>query len=197
MASPATKFALKVISFQNWLNPTNDGLAALVGERFITADMIDFLPVPEQSLQGTWPYNPHLKPESKLWRLLLVLPLLSLSVFASQILWAEGIPDVEINRMAADRRVTWDSGSQAIPQAVFHVKWLDDLLSLVAVAFAPSIMEFGPHGAWWQMLSFLTDYGTIYAIFLVEAARRSNIFLPASWSVLSQHSSTHISMQTY
>lgn len=171
---------LKIVRFQNWLNPTNDGLVAQIGERLIAADMIDYLPVPEQSLQGTWPYNPHMKPESKLYRLLLVLPLLSLSVLASQVLWAKGIPDVEINRMAANRLVTWEGGSQAIPKAVFHIKWLDDVISLVAVAFAPSIMGFGPHGAWWQMLSFLTDYGTIYAIFLVEAARRSNVFLPAS-----------------
>jgi len=143
--------------------------------------MIEYLPVPEQSLRGTMPYNPHLKKESKLWRLLLVLPLLGLSILASQVLWAKGVPDVEINYMAANRIVTWEGGKQVIPRAVFHIKWLDELISLVAVAFAPSIMEFGPNGAWWQMLNFLTDYGTIYAIFLVEAARRSNIFLPASW----------------
>lgn len=142
--------------------------------------MIGYLPVPEQSLQGTMPFNPELKKESKIWRAILVLPLLGIGVLASRVLWAKGIPDVEINRMAADKLVTWEGGSQYLPRSVFHVQWLDDVIRLAAIAFSPSIMNLGPNGAWWQMLGFLTDYGTIYSIFLIEAARRSNIFLPAS-----------------
>jgi hypothetical protein len=61
----------------------------------------------------------------------------------------------------------------------FHgSKAIDDLWRLAIVAFAPSTLEIDPV-SWFQMVTFITDLGVIYSIWLLESTRKVNKWTPA------------------
>lgn len=60
------------------------------------------------------------------------------------------------------------------PLAGFYgVEFIDSRIRVLAACFAS--FQFADLVSNWQSFSFLTDIGIIYAIFLIEAARRANI----------------------
>lgn len=121
------------------------------------------------------PFNPEQgigKKESVLFRAFLALPFLGLSAFCLNRMNA-GAGLNELGEVFQTGILTWDGGSFTLPKAVFHVNLLDSIFRPMTVIFASPNFGIDPV-AWWQMLSFITDYGVLYSIFLIESTRRSN-----------------------
>jgi len=155
-----------------------DSLCDMFSEFTIGATKIDYLPPPKRSLEGTMPFNPEqgvAKRESILWRLFLVIPFFMLSAFCLNRMEVAPLNPFlpQVTEILQAGRIAWDGGSFTLPETFFHVKLLEDLMRPGTIVFAPSSFGIDPV-AWWQMLSFITDLGVLYSIFLIESTRRSN-----------------------
>jgi len=154
-----------------------DMLSDLNSDLLIGATKLDYLPVPERSMRGTMPFNPDQgigHKESLLYRMLLALPFLALSALAFNLMTADGaLLAKAVGEILENGHIAWDRGSFTLPTAFYHIKWLDDTLRPVTIFFASADFEIDPV-AWWQMLSFITDLGVLYSIFLIESTRRAN-----------------------
>lgn len=152
-----------------------DAFADMFADMLIGATKIDYLPPPERSLKGTMPFNPDQgigKKESVLYRLLLALPFFLLSALSLNRMDA-GLGLAEIGGIIQTGSMAWEEISFSLPQSFYHIEWLDNKLRPLTIVFASSNFGIDPV-AWWQMLSFLTDLGVLYSIFLIESSRRSN-----------------------
>jgi hypothetical protein len=153
-----------------------DILSDMMGDWLIGAAKIDYLPPPARSLRGTMPFNPDQgvgKKESIMLRLLLALPFLALSALAFKFMTAAGSGLNGIGEMLTEGRITLGDNSFALPETFYHIGWLDDKFRPLTIMFASSNFEIDPIG-WWQMFSFITDFGVLYSIILIESTRRSN-----------------------
>jgi 2-polyprenyl-6-methoxyphenol hydroxylase-like FAD-dependent oxidoreductase len=154
-----------------------DVLSDLMADLLIGATKLDFLPPPDRSLRGTMPFNPEQgigKKESILYRFVLVLPFFALSALAYNRMSA-GSGMSEVGEIIQNGRITWGENSFDFPATFYHIDWLDSKLQPLSIVFASSNLEIDPV-AWWQMLCFITDFGVLYSIFLIESTRRSNNF---------------------
>ena len=153
-----------------------DHLIDMQSDLIVGATKIDYLPPPPRSFNATLPFNPEQgvgKKESILWRMFLALPFLGLSYLALTLMDpTAAFPGV--GKVLQSGTISWDGGSIPVRESFYHVKFLDDLWRPVTVIFAPWNLGFDPVG-WWQMLTFITDFGTLYSIFLIESARRANL----------------------
>lgn len=58
-------------------------------------------------------------------------------------------------------------------QSFYGVKVIDEFIKPITAAFAST--QFGDEIANWQTFQFLLDAGVLYAIMLLESARRANL----------------------
>lgn len=145
----------------------------------IAPDILNFLPVPERALRGTMGYNKLVgagTTEATWLRWFLALP------FIAAFFVAAGRMDPtnaigSIIETLQKGNLKWKTGSMPIYDTFFGNKSLDDFLKLVTTFFAPWTLGYDAPGAW-QATQFLTDYGVLYSIMLIEAQRRANIFTP-------------------
>jgi len=123
------------------------------------------------------PFNPELgltNLESKLKRMLLALPFLGLTVLAVQHIHLDLVKQLRpfTAEILKAGKIEWDSSSIDIRETFYHIKFIDDIWRDITVAFLPTQL-FEPI-TMWQMPTFLADFGVVYAIFLIESARRAN-----------------------
>ncbi|KAF2801072.1 hypothetical protein K505DRAFT_227365 [Melanomma pulvis-pyrius CBS 109.77] len=79
---------------------------------------------------------------------------------------------------SATGRIAWDGGSIPILQKFHMIPFLDEVFRDVTIGFGPSTLEYDAP-TWWQMFSFLNDFGVLYMICLLEATRPANKWTPA------------------
>jgi hypothetical protein len=154
-----------------------DFLADLIADITVGSIKIDYLPPPERSLDAPMPFNPELgltNLESKLKRMLLALPFLGLTVLAVQHIHLDLVKQLRpfTAEILKAGKIEWDSSSIDIRETFYHIKFVDDIWRDITVAFLPTQL-FEPI-TMWQMPTFLADFGVVYAIFLIESARRAN-----------------------
>ena len=152
-----------------------DTLIDMQSDLVVGAIMLDYLPPPPRSLKATLPFNPEQgvgKKESLLLRALLALPFLGLVALAVNCMVADGAFPA-VGKIIKEGSITWDGGSVPVLSTFYHIKWLDDLWRPVTIIFAPWNFAIDPV-AWWQMVTFITDFGVLYSILLIESARRAN-----------------------
>ena len=153
-----------------------DLLIDMQSDLMVGATMLDYLPPPPRSLKATLPFNPEQgvgKKESVLFRVFFAFPFLLLLGLAAKFMVADAAYP-QIGKILESRSITWDGGSVAIPESFYRIKWLDDLWRPVTVVFAPWIFDID-HIASFQIFTFLTDFGLLYSIFLIESTRRANL----------------------
>lgn len=153
-----------------------DHLMDLQAESVVGATSIDYLPPPLRALNATCPFNPEQgvgKKESVLFRAFIALPFLGLVALALTRMDASAAFPA-VGRILQSGSITWNGGSVPVRNTFYHIKWLDDLWRPVTILFAPWNLEIDPI-AWWQMLTFITDFGLLYSIMLIESVRRANL----------------------
>jgi hypothetical protein len=156
---------------------------------------IDYPPVPDRSTRGTMPFNPSqglAKSESKLLRAVKALPFLAISAAAFYLMLVvssdRGMYNCRANKvkhafpeMLARFEVIMDKGVHntiGLPdhvqplQSFYGVEFIDSRVRGLCAFFAS--VQFVEHVANWQGFTFLTDAGIVYAIVLIESARRAN-----------------------
>ncbi|TKX19870.1 FAD-binding domain-containing protein 47 [Elsinoe australis] len=154
-----------------------ESLADLQADLFIASPMLDFLPPPQWSVEANCPFNPTQGVGKKEWRmirLLLAIPFFLSFYFASTVLVADAILP-SISKFSSDR--LYQSGNFSFPllDTFSHLPELDNRWRTITAAFVPSTLSLDPLSRT-QTLLFLTDFATIYAILLIESARRANNF---------------------
>jgi hypothetical protein len=106
-----------------------DFLQDVVCEVYVGALMLDYLPPPKASLNGTMPFNPNQgegQKESKIKRALLALPFLGLFYIAKTSMdLTVSIPWV--TQMLESGKIVWETGSVPVQYTFYKIKWLDDL----------------------------------------------------------------------
>ncbi|OCK81047.1 hypothetical protein K432DRAFT_425251 [Lepidopterella palustris CBS 459.81] len=112
------------------------------------------------------------KRESVLIRALRSFPFVLLIAFAFNRMDAEEAIK-EVDEVIHSGILTWSGGSLPIYDSFFGIQWLDNLWRPVTVIFAAWNLEIDPV-MWWQMLTFVTDFGLIYSIMLIESTRTAN-----------------------
>ena len=168
-------FAERIIAFYIIPN-AGDHLIDMMSDLFIGATKIDFLPTPLRSLSGTMPFNPSqgVTKREKIWyRMLLALPFVVLTIGAYQcIIAGDGLQS--ISGILESGSLSWDQQSFDVSRPVFHISWADNFLKPDIVLFSSSSFEIDPV-AWWQVFTFLTEFGVLVSIMVIEATRRSNV----------------------
>ncbi|KAF1843132.1 FAD binding domain-containing protein [Cucurbitaria berberidis CBS 394.84] len=130
---------------------------------------LDYLPVPEKSLHGNMPFNPSQgmgHTESKLLRAAKALPFLGITSLAVYLMWGGVHNNVG------------KPGFVKPLQNFYGFEFIDSRFRGLTACFAS--FQFVDLICNWQSFSFLTDIGVIYAILLIESARRANILTFAS-----------------
>ncbi|KAI1370788.1 hypothetical protein F4677DRAFT_437494 [Hypoxylon crocopeplum] len=74
--------------------------------------------------------------------------------------------------------IEWEGGRVSIINHFHHVDLLDQIWRGTTATFAPSTLGFD-NVASWQMFSFLTDLGPVYAVWIMESYRPANARTPA------------------
>ncbi|SPQ21788.1 e4b63ad3-5a7e-4741-a663-b6a2f33bb911 [Thermothielavioides terrestris] len=72
--------------------------------------------------------------------------------------------------LGSDNKISWDGGSITIFPQFYPLRILDDMWRGVTVVFAIPSLGIDSLG-WWQNLSFLTDLGPVYAVWILESCR--------------------------
>lgn len=149
----------------------------MVAETIAGATMIDYLPPPPRSVTGIMPFNPSHglgKRESIFWRAFLASPLLVMTFIAAYVLNAAPAMPSALDVLKSGE-IRWTLGAVPLRGAFYHVEWLDNIFRSVFVFFAPSLYGYDAMSSW-QMVTFLTDFGLIYSIYVIESGRRANAF---------------------
>ncbi|KAF9766742.1 hypothetical protein IL306_000815 [Fusarium sp. DS 682] len=168
------------VFFRFLLPRLGDFLADMGSNIFVGAPMLEYLPPPKASLGGTMPFNPTQgedKKESKVKRALVALPLLGLFYLATRVLdVTESAPWAL--QMLETGKVSLDTHPVPIRRAFYNINWLDTFWAPINMYFVPILSGYDA-AARKQLLSFLTDYGVIIAIWAIESNRRNNALTPA------------------
>ncbi|KAF4334071.1 FAD NAD(P)-binding domain protein [Fusarium beomiforme] len=176
----AVQGTVERLFFWLFLPRLGDFLADMGSNIYIGAPMLEYLPPPKASLGGTMPFNPTQgedKKESKVKRALVTLPLLGLFYLTRRVLdVSESVPWAL--QMLETGKVSADTHSVPIRQAFYNINWLDSFWAPINMYFVPIISGFDAASRK-QLLSFLTDYGVIIAIWAIESNRRNNALTPA------------------
>jgi 2-polyprenyl-6-methoxyphenol hydroxylase-like FAD-dependent oxidoreductase len=143
----------------------------------VGADMLDFIPPPKAAFVATMPYNKYLgvgHRENLAHRAMWALPFLGLfglAVFKMDP--TNAVPD--FLQIVKTGQITWESGVQPVFSSFYGFKPLDDFALLTTTFFAGWELGFDTVGSW-HVFTFLVDFGTLYAILLIEACRCANAF---------------------
>lgn len=154
-----------------------DHLVDMACDGWIGATLLNYLPPPPRSLDSNMPFNPEQglgKKESKLYRALVALPFLILTVWCYRIITGL-IPWESGGEILRSGQIKWgESLSIPILDKFYRWKRLDDGYRGATVLMAPSTLGYDAVSSF-QMFTFLADYGLVYAILLIESARRANM----------------------
>ncbi|KAI2464798.1 hypothetical protein F4781DRAFT_411617 [Annulohypoxylon bovei var. microspora] len=74
--------------------------------------------------------------------------------------------------------IEWEGGKVRILDHFHNVDILDQVWRGTMGSFSPSTFGYDPV-AWWQMFSFLTDLGPVYALWILESCRAGSAYTPA------------------
>ncbi|KAI0886269.1 uncharacterized protein GGS22DRAFT_179182 [Annulohypoxylon maeteangense] len=74
--------------------------------------------------------------------------------------------------------IEWEGGRVRILDHFHNVDFLDQAWRGTMGTFSPSTFGYDPV-AWWQMFSFLTDLGPLYALWILESCRARSSYTPA------------------
>lgn len=117
---------------------------------------------------------------TKVWRAAASVPFLAIAVWCARAMDIRKI--VEYQQPFVDSGViAWEGGRRrvAILDHFHGVDLLDQKIWRGTMAtFAPSTFGFDSVAAW-QMFSFLTDLGPVYAVWVLESYRPAHAYTPA------------------
>jgi len=120
--------------------------------------------------------------ESVLYRAFIALPFIALIAFALNRMTAEAAFE-EVEEIIRSGVIKWDGGSFPVRESFYGIKWLDDIWRPVTTIFAAWNLEIDP-AVWWQILTFITDFGLLYSIMLIESTRKANSFTSARFPLI-------------
>ncbi|KAJ4361867.1 hypothetical protein N0V83_010808 [Neocucurbitaria cava] len=185
--------ALKTLKdriFAFWVLPFAGDLFVDMNCDMVTgAVQLDYLPIPDRSLHGNMPFNPTQgmgQNESKLLRALKAVPFLGISLLAMYLMWGDALPPMlqrtgEIMENGVHNNIG-EPGFVKPLMNFYGIEFIDSRIRGLAACFAS--FQFVDVICSWQTFSFLTDLGIVYAILLIESARRANILTVASVPLL-------------
>ncbi|KAJ6031555.1 monooxygenase [Penicillium herquei] len=145
---------------------------------FVGAERVESLPLPVRSLQGTMPFlnGVEITDQPPAWkRGLKCLPLLAClgAAGATMIPTAARFKPLMGPIFAQGFWIASNGESFSLQQPIFPVPFLDKLLKPYITCFLPSISGHDSVSRI-QMLSFITDLGAVYGIWLLDNYRISN-----------------------
>ncbi|CAO2653295.1 Nn.00g027060.m01.CDS01 [Neocucurbitaria sp. VM-36] len=185
--------ALKTLKdkiFAFWILPFAGDLFTDMNCDMVTGSVkLDYLPIPDRSLHGTMPFNPSQgmgQNESKLLRALKAVPFLGISALAIYLMWGVALPPI-VERIGEimEKGVHNNVGKPVFVKPLMNfygVEFIDSRVRGLSACFAS--FQFVDLIGNWQSFSFLTDAGIVYAILLIEGARRANVLTVASVPLL-------------
>ncbi|KAG8627689.1 hypothetical protein KVT40_003562 [Elsinoe batatas] len=149
-------------------------------EGVVNVPMLNYLPPPHRSLQGTASFNPSQGGKTREWRLTRLLLCLSffLSFYlASRIITPDSIlPSLlQISESRQYHHSPTNTTLSLLPSLFPFLSTLDATLLPATAAFLPSILGTNPLSRI-QTLLFISDLSVVYALLLIESSRRSNAF---------------------
>lgn len=156
-----------------------DLLVDMASLSWIGAARLDYIEVPPRSLTGTMPFNPEQglgKMENPFIRALTAFPLAALGIYHLRML-ESAVPRQAIQSAIETGRLAIGASSFVLTNEFYKIFFLDNLWKKRVILFIPSMMSLDPASCW-QLSTLFADVGTIYAIVLVESARRANMLTP-------------------
>ncbi|KAE8378025.1 hypothetical protein BDV26DRAFT_199127 [Aspergillus bertholletiae] len=162
----------------------------------VEAAKLDCEPLPLKSLQCSMPYkgveSHSVNKEDQRWnRILSTAPLLG-CYYAAQATMGTLLTQVKPLMVPLLMQGTWTASngeSLSLHRPVYHLPPLDNLLRPFITCFLPSISGSDPQSRL-QMLSFMTDLGPVYGIWLLESYRQAHswreILLPVTFGIAFQ-----------
>lgn len=159
-----------------WLTPV---LLSKVGAYYKGAELLDDTPYPERAKNAPVPYErapkPWKGPENAWKRALWGLPIVGL--FAGACLTMGALIDVVVPGLVAiyNEGVYATSSGEVIDAVtpIYNVPVLDKTFIPMIIAFLPTLTKSHPQ-SWTQSLTFVTDAGAMYGIWLLETYRKAN-----------------------
>ncbi|OTB04741.1 hypothetical protein M426DRAFT_320604 [Hypoxylon sp. CI-4A] len=119
---------------------------------------------------------------SRLLRAVAAVPFLFIAVWCARAM--------DVNKLKANQQpfedsgvVEWEGGKITLIDHFYGVGWLDEIWRGASVTFSPSTLGFDSV-SWWQMITFLTDIGPVYAIWILESYRVGSAFTPVYYPTL-------------
>ncbi|RDH27530.1 hypothetical protein BDQ94DRAFT_184486 [Aspergillus welwitschiae] len=151
----------------------------------VGAAKLDCAPLPRKSLDCSMPYlngDDHAlgKTDNPWTRVLSTAPLLGCYA-AARMTMGTLITRVRLFMLPLFAEGVWTTGNGevfSLTRPIYHVPFLDNLFRPLITCFLPSISGSDPQSRI-QMLSFMTDLGPIYGIWLLESYRKAH-----SWAEL-------------
>ncbi|KAF3054898.1 putative fad binding domain protein [Daldinia childiae] len=114
---------------------------------------------------------------TRLRRAVVSVPFLFIAAFCLHIMDPSTI--VAFQQPFADSGVIeWDGGKIPIIDNFHGIYFLDNIFRGGMATFSASTFGYDPV-AWWQIFSFLTDLGPVYAIWILESYRVGYAYTPA------------------
>lgn len=156
-----------------------DLLVDMASLSWIGAARLNFMPLPMRSLGGTMPFNPQqgLGKLENLWvRAIIALPFLGVAAYHVHVLH-HCLPRLPIRAAVDAGMIHFNTTSVTLMDHFYGIPWLDSVWKGIVPLFLPSIMGLNQASAWQMWIAF-ADFGTIYAIMLVESARRALVMTP-------------------
>ena len=149
-----------------------------MSKSIVGAVKLDSSPMPARALQGSMPYKCQEKPKQQVkekgWqRALWAVPLAS-SIGIAGITLGAIMTNMGPHMISMFTQTTWTASSREVIQLakpVYQIPFLDDLMRPMITCFLPSISGSDPR-SWTQMLTFITDVGAVYGIWLLESYRK-------------------------
>ncbi|KAB8245451.1 hypothetical protein BDV35DRAFT_393913 [Aspergillus flavus] len=152
-------------------------LADKASKTIVGATKLDCVPLPPRALQCTMPFtNFHPPRDEAIWkRALWTLPLIGIYAVGK----ATALPLILNTRpylYTLFKKGAWTAGNGevlSLTKPLYHNLFLDNLFRPFITCFLPSITGSDPNSRI-QMLSFMTDLGSIYGIWLLESYRNAH-----------------------
>lgn len=156
-----------------------------ISATIVGAAKLDCAPLPRKSLDCSIPYlnrDDHaLSKSDNLWkRIFSTVPLLGCYV-AAKLTMGTLITHIRPLMLPLFAEGVWtavNGETLSLTRPIYHVPFLDNLCRPLILCFLPSISGSDPQSRI-QMLSFMTDIGPIYGIWLLESYRKAH-----SWTNL-------------
>ncbi|OGM48097.1 monooxygenase [Aspergillus bombycis] len=168
-------------------------LADGASKTIVGATKLDCVPLPPRSLQCTMPFtNFHPPRDDPIWkRALWTLPLIGIYA-VGRATALRVILNTRPHLYPLFKEGTWTAGNGetlSLTKPLYHNLFLDKLFRPLITCFLPSITGSDLNSRV-QMLSFMTDLGTVYGIWLLESYRNAhswaNVLLPLTAGTIFQ-----------